>query len=397
MHSHQILFPLLVLMALLRSAVAQPLDSGIARRDVENRSYFSYAKEVVDNLLTFGTDRYGDVQSRLLVSNLDVRTKSNPPAGALGSADEFWRVERRQRRAPGGANYLHNQSVYAAIQQVGERTGDGAYVTFVHDSLNWAMENLVDENHLFWWGYHRHYDVHDDVMLGDPGDDAPHEMHFVDAPLWQTMWQQNASAVHLEFEAIWDRHVDASTGQINRHDEPGGLSFITSSASFIDAFAFASSVQTGPRRQQWLDRAKLLANYNFDRRHPSTNLIAHTTNEPTRWDGSRAVTTIPAVYVPGLLAAYDATGDDLFRHQAETLLQSWAEYAFDDASGSFWGSLELDGTPVPGPWARGGYDQFERGDSSTSGRPSSLQRSTPPMQPRRTRTHMPDLGMRTIS
>ena len=102
------------------TASSQPLDSGLLRSDVESRSYFSYAQEVVDNLIEHGTDRYGSVQSNLLVSNLDVRTEVDiRPAPDLAAADEFWRVERRQRRAPGGANFLHNQSVYSAIQRVG--------------------------------------------------------------------------------------------------------------------------------------------------------------------------------------------------------------------------------------------------------------------------------------
>jgi len=63
--------------------------------------------------------------------------------------------------------------------------------------------------------------------------------------------------------------------------------------------------------------------------------------------------------VPALLRAYEFTGDALFRDQALAFLEGWAEYAYDPQSGSFWGSLELDGTPVPGPWAASGYPQFE--------------------------------------
>ncbi|MGI9427734.1 MAG: PEP-CTERM sorting domain-containing protein, partial [Bythopirellula sp.] len=104
---------------------------------------------------------------------------------------------------------------------------------------------------------------------------------------------------------------------------------------------------------------KALANYNWNDRNPTTNLLAHTPNETSRWDGLRSATTTPAVYVPALLRAYEFTGDELFRDQALTYLESWAQYAYDPASGSFWGSLELDGTPVPDPWAQSGYAQFE--------------------------------------
>ena len=73
------------------------------------------------NMLPRGTDRYGSTQSSLLVSNLDVTTRDNPLAAELAAADEFWRVERRQRRAPGGTNFLHNQSVYCAMKRASRR------------------------------------------------------------------------------------------------------------------------------------------------------------------------------------------------------------------------------------------------------------------------------------
>ena len=342
-----------------RSNAVSPLSSGIIRDRVEDRTYRSYVTESLDNLIMHGTDRYGAVQSDLLVSNLDVTNKNNPAASQLGGADEAWRVERRERRAPGGSNFLHNQSVYGAMVRTTQATGNQYYSDFVDSNIDWALTNLIDDNNMFWWGYHRHYDVHTDTFQAEPG--APwHEMHFVDVPLWDEMWNRNPAAVRGEIEAIWDRHVvDKNTGQINRHDNPGGLSFITSSASFIDAFAFLSSKLTGNNQVLWRNRARLLADYNWNDRNASTDLLAHTPNETTRWDGARSATTTPAVYVPALLRAFEYTGDTTFRTQALAYLKGWAEHAYDPASGSFWGSLELDGTPVPGPWAPSGYEQFE--------------------------------------
>lgn len=283
-----------------------PLDSGVTRSDVENRTYLSYVTESLDNLLLHGTDRYGAVQSGLLVSNLDVTTKDNPIAADLGAADEAWRVERRQRRAPGGSNFLHNQSVYRAMLRASQVTGNNDYSNFVDSNFDFALSNLIDGNGMFWWGYHRHYDVHTDTLEAQEGSPF-HEMHYVDVPLWEEMWNRNPSAVQNEIEAIWDRHVvDKATGQINRHDDPGGLSFITSSASFIEAFAFLSSKLSGNDRVLWRGRALLLANYNWNERDPTTNLLAHTPNETSRWDGVRSATTTPGVFVPALMRAFEA-------------------------------------------------------------------------------------------
>jgi hypothetical protein len=342
-----------------QTSAAGPLNSGISRDQVENRTYLSYVTESLDNLIEYGTDRYGAVHSNLLVSNLDVTSKNNPNAAALDVADEAWRVERRQRRSPGGMNLLHNQSVYRAMTRASQVTGNSSYANFVDSNFDFALSNLVDGNNMLWWGYHRHYDVHTDTLEAQEGSPF-HEMHYVDVPLWEEMWNRNPSAVQNEIEAIWDRHVvDKATGQINRHDDPGGLSFITSSASFIEAFAFLSSKLTGNDRVLWRSRAKLLADYNWNERDPTTNLLAHTPNETSRWDGVRSATTTPGVFVPALLRAFEHTGDTTFRTQALAYLSGWSEHAYDPASGSFWGSLELDGSPVQGPWAESGYEQFE--------------------------------------
>ena len=152
-----------------QSLAVNPLDSGISRSQVESRSYLSYVTESLDNLVAHGTDRYGTVQSSLLVSNLDVTSKNNPTASALGAADEAWRVERRERRAPGGSNFLHNQSVYQAMERASQVTGNQSYSNFVDSNFDWALTNLVDGNGMFWWGYHRHYNVHTDTLDAEPG------------------------------------------------------------------------------------------------------------------------------------------------------------------------------------------------------------------------------------
>jgi pectate lyase-like protein/dockerin type I repeat protein len=356
---------------MLATAQAQQpleLDSGITRARVEDRSYLSYTTEVLDNLIEFGTDRYGGTLSTLLVSNIDVRTKNSVPAGEFLSLEEAWRVERRERRAPGGSNVMMNSAVFSTMQQVSQITGNPLYSNFVDANYDYALTNLVDDNGMLWWGFHRHYDVHTDQLLSEPSNNQ-HEMHFIDRPLWETMWNQNATAVQTEIEQIWNRHVvDKTTGQINRHDSGGpGLSFIMSTASFLDAFAFMSTKQPGfipgesdRNTDTWIKRAKLLDDYVWQARDPSTNLTPHTSNPGIRWDQIRSTTTTPGVYVPALLKAFQATGDAYFRDRALAYLSAWDQYHYDAASGSFWGSLHLDGTPVPGPrLTDGSYEQYE--------------------------------------
>lgn len=128
----------------------------------------------------------------------------------------------------------------------------------------------------------------------------------------------------------------------------------------MEAIAFLSNKLTGSDKTLWRDRALLLANYNWGKRNTSTNLLAQTPNETSRWDGFRSGTTTPGVYVPALLKAFEYTANTTFRTQALAYLKGWAEEAYDPVSGSFWGSLQLNGTPALGPWdLSGGYPQYE--------------------------------------
>ncbi len=360
------------------------LPSGIAFNDVEDQSYISYATTVLDNLILHGTDRYGVTQSNdVLVSSLDVTTKNNPSAsntGAprtsnLGTADELWRAENPLRRSPGGSNLLHNQEVFTAMKKLSVASGNASYSTFVDNNLNWGLNNLVDRpldystdpafiDPKLWWGYHRWYNVHEegDLVFDFERDDPVHEVHYTEVPRWNDMWTQDSTAVQAHIQGIWDYHIqNQSTGDHNRHDRTNnsaGYSFATSGAAFIEAFAFMASKTNGATQTTWLNRAKLIANYHWASRNGTTGLMPHTADS-SRWDGDRSATTTPGVYVPALMKAFEYSGDTLFRDQAITLLKDWADEHYDATSGSYWGSVTLSGNPVLGPWAGGGYEQFE--------------------------------------
>lgn len=337
-----------------QQAVLPPLESGIARPEVESRSYQSYATEVLDNLIEFGTDRYGPVQSSLFVSVLDVRTKETT---APEFGDTNWRADGRfGRRSPQGANFLQTQPLLRALNRASEVTGNTAYARMSRGNILYATNNLVDNHGMFYWGWHRWYDVVEDEFM-DIGD--VHEMHYVTKPAWEEMWALNPAAVETEIEQIWQRHVvDRATGEINRHsDGQPGVSFIMTSASFIEAFAFMSSKQSGPlagatdpAHDTWLERAKIVASYPWNSRHPQTNLVAHIPDKPSspREDEEISFTTLHLLS-QGLLDAYAHTGDPHFRDQALTYLRAYDAYGYDPAAETYWGAIHLDGTPDESP------------------------------------------------
>jgi len=347
--SHSVLV-LAVSTCFLSVASADPLDSGITRQMVEDRTYLSYTTEALDNLIAFGTDRYGTVHSDAFVSILDVRTKDTvtPDFGDTNYRADF----RFGRRSPQGINFLQSQPLYRTLYKVSDVTGDQDYARAAFKAIQYSTNNLVDSNGMFYWGWHRWYDVIEDDFE-DIGD--THEMHFVTEPAWDRMWDINPTAVQTELEQIWNRHVvNKSTGRVNRHDSGGlGVSFIMTSASFIESTAYLSTKVPGqipgesdPQLDTWLERALRIAEYPWNGRDPNTNLVPHIPDDPasSREDEEVAFTTMHLL-AKGLLKAHHHTGEPEFLNQAMTYLEAYATYGYDPQEESFWGTLNMDGTP----------------------------------------------------
>ncbi len=319
------------------------------------KSYLEYVTECADLLIEHGTDRYGPKAAPILVSILDVETRSCPEQPE--KLDSAWRVDRNERRNPAGANLLADQPTLKAFFLLSEATGKRKYAEFAEKYIGHYLGHLVDEKGFFWWGWHRHYDVFKDAFEGHLGNH--HEIHAIHGIDWDRLWEADPAAVRKEIEAIWKWHVvDKETGEINRHgDGKKGCDFAMSAGAHIEAFAF---LHARTKEKAWLDRARRLADYYWDRRNPGTGLLPDRPNAgANRFDGSCCVTSLPGLYCASLLKAFERTGERAFRDQAVGYLRAYARYGFDEKTGKFWGALRMDGSPIPGPRVLGGYAQYE--------------------------------------
>jgi hypothetical protein len=329
------------------------LNNGIQPQEVDARPYLDYVRSCLDMLMNKGADRYGPVQSPILVSILDVRTHrcpKNPRA-----FDEAVRVSRRERRAPAGANLYLDQPTFRTFYEASRLSGNNKYADFADKSIGYYLENMVGEKDLIWWGYHRHYDVFQDRKTGHLANH--HEIHFQQAA-WPLLWKIDPRAVTREIEAIWKWHViDKNTGEINRHDDgKPGCSFGFTGGEFIYAFAFMYK-QTG--NEKWLQRARLVADYYWNKRSPKTDLVpTNPARSGKRGDAGHFDTSTTGLLCHRLLAAYELTDEEQFRDQALAYLRAYARYGWDNEAEQFFGWLKLDGTPVPGPRQLGGYQQY---------------------------------------
>ena len=333
----------------------QAIDAEVNNPEGTDKSYMAYVRECMDLLMTHGTDTYGPEHTPILVSILDVESRISP-ADPMG-LDEAWRVSRRERRNPAGANLLSDNALLKTMLHLSIVTGEGSYEEFANKYTDYYLRNLVDSKGLIWWGWHRHYDVFKDSMDGHAGNH--HEIHAINCINWEHLWQLNAEAVEKEIEALWQWHViNKQTGEINRHaDGKRGCDFSMSSGAIIEAFSF---LYTKTKQTIWLDRAKLLAGYYWERRNTETDLFPERPNAGVeRFDGSSFVTSIPGLYCHSLLKAYEMTGDTVFKDQAMDIMKAYARYGFDEKTGKFWGALQLDGTPFLGPRLQVDYAQYE--------------------------------------
>jgi len=318
-------------------------------------SYLSYVEQCVKILMEQGTDRYGKIHTPMLVSILDVETRTCPEVPE--ALDEYFRVTRRGRRSPAGSNLLTDQPTLRAMYTLSEVTGKRAYAECADRYAGYVMQHLVDAQGFFWWGWHRHYDVFKDSREGHNPNMAkwgetvlPHEFHAMDIS-WDRLWAVDSGAVARAIEAIWEWHViDKQTGEPNRHgDGTRGCDFSMSGGGCVEAFAFMY-IQT--KAGKWLERARLVADYYWSRRNPDTDLLPDRPNAGKhRFDGGCFVTSTTGLYCRSLLKAYELTQERSFLDQALAYLQAYAQYGYDEKTGKFWGALTLDGSPIPGPRA----------------------------------------------
>jgi hypothetical protein len=331
------------------------LDNGLAEADVEKRPYREYVRECAESLIRDGVDRYGPNHQPLLVGTLDVRTHAVPDVFPPEAAP--WRVPANESGLERlrGCEPLADQTTIDVFYLLSKELDNPSYARFADAYLR-CVTGLVCDKGLFWWGWHRHWDVDRDARATSKGN--YHEVHIY-RPRWEALWRVNPTATAAAIEAIWQWHVvNHKTGEHNRHaNGKRGRSFPMSGGEFVYALAFRYSKTRDPEH---LRQALRVADFHWQKRDRRTNLLpGQSSINLERFDGQHMDTSVTGIYCYFLLKSYELTGDETFRDQAIAYLKAYARYGYDPRSGRFYGSLRLDGTPEPGPRAAEGYEASE--------------------------------------
>lgn len=306
--------------------------------------YMSCVESCLDNLLEYGTDRYGTVHTPMLMSIMDIRTNESPQRPEV--LDGLIRSEGRlHRQNPGGADLWDDQPLIRTMYAMSEITKDARYAEAADAYIKVFFERAKKPNGLLTWGSHIYYDAYTDAPSGDRNGKGPHET-LVLCPNWDRMWAVDSKGVQQQIELTWEWHVaDKETGHHNRHDDKQlGLDFAFSGGEFGNAFAFLHA-KTG--KKIYMDWSRIVFLRHWNARNTVTNLTPDAPGAGDRYDAHHSFTTLSGPHAALLLQAYESTGDETFKEMALTHIKAWLKYAWDAKAGQYHGMLKLDGTPVP--------------------------------------------------
>lgn len=331
------------------------ISSACSTADTDSHKWRGYVERCLGTLVEHGTDRYGPVQSPLIMAVIDVRTLESPEKPEL--LDSLVRLENRlHRRGERGSNFWYDQKTLKCMYRLSRLIGDAKYATAADSCAAYALKNCRKSNGLLVWGSHIYWDCYKDEASGDDGGKGPHEI-LVFQPEWEEMYRVNPVAVREEIEGIWKWHViDKKTGYHNRHDDGRrGFDFAFSGGSLILAFAFMHKATQEPR---WLERARLVSDWHWNARNKKTGLTPDTPGSRNRYDGRHSFTNQAGLFASQLLGAYEMTADTYFRDVAIAYIKTFDKYGWDPKSSTFHAMLKLDGTPIPARAKASGYDRW---------------------------------------
>ncbi len=353
----------LTLEASLDYGAERPIAAEVEIAPYERQPVRHYVQACLDALLDHGRDAYGSISSPLVMAVLDADLLVSPAHPQ--QFDALVRLEERiHRRAERGSNLWYDQPLLRAMYRMSELTGEPRYAEaadqYVHYFFNHCSKGAdareIYLNGMPCWGTHVFWDCYEDRPAGDGDGNGPHEILVFDAD-WDAMYRVHPQGVKRTIDGIWEHHiVDKTTGLHNRHDDKQqGCDFAFSGGSFLKAFAFMYHATRDP---EYLQRARTVAGWHFNNRHPETDLTADCPGLTRRYDGNHCFTTVSGPHAISLLEAYRLSGDAYFRDAATAYIKAYDRYGWDQQQQTYWAMLRLDGAPVPEQPKGSGYDAY---------------------------------------
>jgi pectate lyase len=199
----------ILLMPLLGSASAQSQSSG----SLDSKPYLQSVQTFADTVLKHGRDTYGDEKTPLFVDGLHVETFE----------PVRWKFKGQEWVL---SNFANQQQLFRVFDGLTTLTGDTKYREAAEAATKYALENLVSEGGLMYWGGHTAWDLIENkpvgTLTGKPQKKngrlmMMHELK-VSQPYFEMMHRVNPEAAKTVMSSIWGGHVVKwETLDFNRH------------------------------------------------------------------------------------------------------------------------------------------------------------------------------------
>lgn len=297
---------------------------------------------------------YGPDDNRMWMASLDTRTGRYPVDDSR--PPDIPKRCYRWIEAPRGSNLYWDMPQLAAARALADLDADTVLADAVRDYIADFLARCVAADGVFLWGNHYYYDAFLGKTVRFTGSRPPapcdmatevgelHEARPI-MPAWQLFRAVAPDTTERALRAILRMHLfDAESGGFNRHADNG------SGCAFLEAGGIL--VETACQLHDWtgdaglLDLARRMAGYSFRHRNPTTGLLENNPTQ-TRWD--KHIATSEAGLWAGCLLRSSARLPEL-ADMARDAVAAWLRYAFDSASGRYYGRIAVvDGRPVLGP------------------------------------------------
>lgn len=205
-------------------------------------AYIQVVHAYADAMIENGRDHYGDLHSPLFAATLDRKTLTLPEGEFLNEIQELgyedWGI-RNHDRVLNGANPMRHQNLYQTLYALTDASGDSFYAEQADNAITWFFQNgQSDATGLLAWGDHAGWNFYDNSPTGV-------DIHEFSRP-W-ILWQRTFELVPEQAErfgyGLWHHQIgDQETGAFSRHAKlsdhgPGtGWDFPRHAGFFIDTW-----------------------------------------------------------------------------------------------------------------------------------------------------------------
>lgn len=309
------------------------------KRTISSERWTDVPRRFADQLIEKGRDTYGEVETPLFVSQLDIRTGSPPDV-----TTSLYSTEKRGGAGPATNNLQFDGGLLRLLYGLSNMSGDPKYASSADAYLGYYLEYLPLPSGYFPWGDHRGYDVFGDEAIEGPGEFK------VALPLWDRMYAIYPEAVTRQIIAL-RRHIldeDRSLA-FDRHFPPGADPHCTNASpgAWIVAWTFLYKQSLEPI---YLDWARSMADYLWSLRNPDTGLLPARPPDPAYPEdacrpGSQRTDLGPMYWLGvNLLHAQRIladTPDTTFRDQALGYIRALTRRFDIDSQGRFYATFDV--------------------------------------------------------